>query len=168
MTRRALVAEQWPTYVAAFALAAAPLAFVTWGIAKYIDSDFWTVLFWLVAVRLLFGVIEFAGSFLSWKFVGKQFMVRQLHWMMAEGQMPPRYFKDDGFLTYLSRVTDDPKAGKLSKTTARDLDRLYIWWESQGIWPSMRFDSAAEAALEQYSPRSKAPEWEPDDECIAD
>ena len=134
-----------------------PYALVAWATSKLIDSSFWAALGWLLAARLFFSAIEFSGSYLLWRFHGRRQMKAAMLAHLSQSKMPRRYFSHDDLLNYLARVADDEVVPVQARTAARETELMAKFYESLGVVASMRFYAAAEAALEEYSPRASAP-----------
>jgi len=157
MTKANNAQAQWPMQLGAFALAWIPYLLVTWGISEVFEVKFWVVLAWLVGARLFFTVIEFAGSILIWRLVGKRDMTARLLSHLVANKMPRRYYSHEDYSSYLDRVKTDEATTRDVKEAARQAELMATLFEGHGIFAGLRLDSAMEAALEQYSPRAAAP-----------
>src|SRR6266851_5065447 len=87
-----------------------PYLLVAWGYTKFTSGNaetFWTAMAVLLITRLLFSVIEFLGSILSWRLYGrKQLVDRVVSWLRINN-FPKRYYHHDDFSNYLGRVEED-------------------------------------------------------------
>ena len=146
------------TIVAAFAFV--PYLVIAWGYMAIADGgakEFWGALAALVVVRLFFSIIETLGSVLSCRLYGRKFMVQKYLKLLRANNFPKRKYAHDDFLGYLARVEDDPTSSPSTRAAAKEIEFYLGTFESLGILLGMRMHSAAELALEQYSPRAEAP-----------
>lgn len=139
-----------------------PYLLVSWGYAELTDGNsktFWTAFGVLVGVRLFFSVIETLGSILSWRLHGKKLMVQKMLEALRSNEFPKRFYSHDDILGYLARIEDEEKISPSVKSAAKQLEFVLATFENLGILAGARMYSAAEAALEIYSPRSAAKEF---------
>ena len=118
---------------------------------------FATALGFLVGTRLFFAAVEGVGSLLVWRLHGRKTVVAAYLNVLQTNRFPKRYYQHDDFLSYLARIHDDDSLSTEVKAVARDFERALLLHESSGILAGARMHSASELALEQYSPRSRAP-----------
>ena len=141
-------------------LAFVPYLLVSWAYMALTDgnaNDFWTALGVLLIVRLFFGIIETFGSMLTWRVYGKKIMVdRNLQFLRAH-EFPRRKYAHDGVSAYLLRIEGDPEYTAPLKAIAKEMRSILELCEDIGILVGMRMHSAAEAALDIYSPKAEAP-----------
>jgi len=157
-----------------------PYILISWGYAELIHGDskeFWSVLGLLLLARLFFSIIETLGSVLSWRLYGKKIMVNKILEGLRVNNFPKREYAHDDLSTYLFRMYEEQpppspwdfiitegseekeaKYPESLKTSAKEMSRALEASRSfGGILAGMRMNSAAEAALDIYSPRSEAP-----------
>jgi hypothetical protein len=137
-----------------------PYLAVAWGYKSLVDGgskEFWTAVGILVGVRLFFSIIETLGGILSWRAYGRSVMVQRFLELLRTNSFPKRTYAHDDFLNYLARIDDDPACPHSVKASAKEIHFMLEVFESLGILLGMRMHSAAELALEQYSPRTEAP-----------
>lgn len=141
-----------------------PYLLVAWGISRlYIDLSFLQAIGILLGLRLLFAIIEMIGGVLAWRLYGRRKTIDRVLQILREAAFPPRFYRHDDFSNYLARIENDPLGAaqeprpvQLTRL-ARELRQVLELHEQRGVLAGMRMDSAAEAALEQYSPRASAP-----------
>jgi len=141
-------------------LAFVPYLLVSWGYMALVNGnskDFWAALGVLVGVRFFFSIIETLGSILAWRLHGRTLMIKKHLEFLRAHKFPPRKYAHDGVLAYLSRIEDEPEYSAALRATAREMRSVLELCDDIGILVGMRMISSAEAALEQYSPRSSAP-----------
>ena len=141
-------------------LAFVPYLLVSWGYTTLTNGnakDFWVALGVLLLVRLFFGIIETLGAVLSWRVYGKKLMVKKHLEFLRTHNFPRRTYAHDNISAYLLRIEDGPEYSAPLKTTAKEMRSVLELCEGFGILLGMRMHSAAEAALDVYSPRSEAP-----------
>jgi hypothetical protein len=150
------------TYIIMFLFALVPYALVAWGYMALMDgqaNDFWAAFGILLGVRLFFSTIETLGSVLAWRLYGKRLMVgKHLEFLRARS-FPKRKFSEEDCLGYLSSIEDDPDQPASLRAAAKEMHWALATCEEVGIIVGMRMHSAAEAALEVYSPKAQAPAY---------
>lgn len=137
-----------------------PYLLVSWAYMAHVNgdsSDFWKSLGLLVAVRFFFSVIETLGTVISWRLYGKRFMVNKFVEFLRTNNFPKRKYAHDDLLNYLARIEDEPTSPASVKASAKEIHFLLSTFESMGILLGMRMHSASDAALDSYSPKTKAP-----------
>ena len=137
-----------------------PYILVTWGYAKWTDGDaktFWTALCVLLAIRLFFYIIETLGDVLSWRLYRRKIMVDNAVTALRTDKFPPREYNSDDLGNYLARIEQDPQYPATLRNAAVNLDQNLATIEQYGILVGARAWEVWEAALDIYSPRSKAP-----------
>lgn len=135
-----------------------PYAVVAWGITILAsDVTFWAAIGWLLAARMLFAAIEFAGSFALWRMRGRKRLQKALLDILSTNRFPHRYYSHDDYLNYLGRVAEDERVSSQVKSAAREIELMAQFHENLGFIAGGRFNQALESALEQYSPRVRAP-----------
>jgi hypothetical protein len=120
-------------------------------------KDFWVALGALIVVRLFFGIIEMLGGSLAWRMYGKKLMVNKHLQLLHANKFPTRQYSHDDFSAYMSRIADDPDSPAPLIVLAKEATHSLELAENLGILIGMRVHSAAEAALDIYSPKSEAP-----------
>lgn len=158
-----------------FAVMMAPYPLLAWGCAATLSISFWIALALLVALRILFNVIDTLGETIAWRLMGRrqtiQFMVRHFR----DNKYPLRR-QHVGFPLYLDRLLEQLEdvtrrtyelhdAGAASRyeearslfLAAQGLKKDYEFSERQGGLQHMRWESAVKAAFELHSPLSLAP-----------
>lgn len=140
-----------------------PYVAVSWVFMKLTDGDtgdFWVAFAVLLVARAFFALIETLGGVLTWRAYGRRLVVdRQLEFLRTNG-FPPRASKWEDFVDYMNRIENDEQYPEAIRTAARESRYGLMIHESLGGLRGMRMHSAAEAALEAYSPKSRAPEYE--------
>jgi len=137
-----------------------PYLFVAWGCMAFVNgkaSEFWTALGALVAIRLFFSIIETLGSGLSWRLCGKKILVDKALRFLRENNFPKREHAHDDSLAYFGRIEDGGKYDASIRTLAKEMTFVMTICEHTGILAGMRMYSAADAALDMYSPKSESP-----------
>jgi hypothetical protein len=139
-------------------IASVPYVVIAWGYTKF-DSDvsFWQALGVLLAVRLVFSIIETLGGMLAWRFYGRAYTVKEFVQILHKSKFPQRYYQHDDLLNYLARIEDDLNLDADVRRAAREVGSSLELYESMGILIGLRMHSASEQALEIYSPRDNAP-----------
>lgn len=146
------------TIVALFAFI--PYLLVSWWYKALTDGgvkEFWIAFGVLLAVRLFFSAIETLGSILVWRLYGKRIIVKRHLDFMRANNFPMRKYSDDDFLDYLARIEDDPEYPASIKGLGKEMRAVLVTCEGLGILLGMRMHSAADEALDVYSPRANAP-----------
>lgn len=143
-----------------------PYLAVAWLYMKLGDDtweSFRTALLWLLVARMFFSIIELLGGIAAWRIYGKRALTDIYLEVLRSNHFPPRKYSHDDFLAYLTRVEDEDYGGyEISSETrkaATEFRSALTVHESTGLLAGMRHSSAVEAALEIYSPKSKAPDW---------
>ena len=137
-----------------------PYVLVTWGYTVFTGggmNDFWKTLGFIFAVRAFFGMIETIGGILAWRIYGKKKMVHKFVKFLRNNNFPMREYAHDDLGNYLARLDDEEKYNQAIRHRANEVSRSRELAESMGIFPSMRYESAWDAALEIYSPKERAP-----------
>lgn len=134
-----------------------PYLLIAWGFTELTHGDSkvnWAVLGVLFLVRLF----EMLGSVLSWRLHGRKIMVDYYLELFQTNNFPKCGVMHDDLSNYLSRIespySEYPATLKVKvkeMMDALDVNRIF------GILTYSRVNSAAEAALDIYSPRSEAP-----------
>lgn len=131
----------------------APYVLIAWGVQELTEDSMtgWAVMGVMFLVRLF----EMLGSLLSWRLHGKKVMVDYYLELFQANNFPKRELMSDDLSGYLARIespySEYPatlKAKVKEMMDALDVNRIF------GIPTYMRVQSAAEAALDIYSPRS--------------
>lgn len=138
-----------------------PYLLVSWGYAELTDGGsktFWITLGIILGVRLFFSIVETLGSVLSWSLYSRKLMVQRILEVLRANKFPKRFYAHDGILNYLARIEDSEEISPSVKSSAKQLEFMLVTFENLGILVGARMYSAAEAALETYSPRSAAKE----------
>lgn len=130
-----------------------PYALVAWGFAQISHGSFFSTLGVLVAIRLFFSIIEFLGSILSWRLYGKKKAIERSLTLLRSNEFPKRQYADDDLLKYLVRIERDETCTLQIKSAAKQWEQALAFFEDSGILLGMRMHSAAEAALNIYSPK---------------
>jgi hypothetical protein len=142
------------------AIALIPYLLIVWAYTAFIspETSFWKALGVLVAVRVCFGVVEFAGSVLAWRVYGRRKAIDGFLRVFDEYKFPrAREYRHDEFGTYIHRIVDGAvETSSAVQQAARELDRAYNSWDDLGIFAGWRMHSASDAALDRYAPRSTA------------
>lgn len=120
-------------------------------------KNFWVAFCLLLVVRLFFYAIETLGAVLSWRVYGKKRMVDVHLQFLRTHRFPPRQYAHDNFLTYMFRIEEDEDSPATLKALAKESSRTLELFENLGVLAGVRMHSAAEAALDVYSPKSQAP-----------
>jgi hypothetical protein len=85
-------------------IALIPYSLVAWAFTKFDPSVlFWAGLGVLIAIRLGFAIIEIAGGVLASHLHGRAVAVNNDVRLLRENKFPPRYFRRDDSLSFLSR-----------------------------------------------------------------
>ncbi|WP_429362916.1 hypothetical protein [Paraburkholderia sp. MM5496-R1] len=137
---------------------------------KFVDGtarQFWTALLALIAIRLLFALIDTLGSVLSWRLYGKKAVTDMLLRFLRDNRFPKREYSHDDSLAYFGRIEDGEQYSEPVKSLAKEMTLVMTVFEHQGILLGMRTYAAADAALDVYSPRADAPVWGTTDEASA-
>lgn len=137
--------------------ACVPYVLASWGCAKFSEVGFWPALGGIVAIRLLFGIVETLGSALAWHLYGKNQMIERNLSMLRSNNYPKRRFAHDDFLNYLSRLEEDDACPQQIKIAAKQWEQALAFFEGSGILLGMRMHAAADDALNIYSPKLDAP-----------
>ena len=141
------------------ALSAVPYALIASAYSWFSDGEIKAVFLavgWLLAIRATFGVIEFTGSIIAWRFHGRELVASSYANWLRDNRFPARYFADDDFTNYLVRIEDDERASPELKALAKEAYRTLGLFEHLGIRLGMRMNEASELGLEIYSPRKSA------------
>lgn len=149
-----------PLVISTFALI--PYVLVTWGYTKWTDGDakaFWIALGVLLGIRLFFSIIERLGDLLSWRLYRRKIMIDNAVTALKTDEFPQRKYSSDGLGAYLAGIIDDPLSPATLRKSAADLERNLGIIEKYGILMGARNWAVWEAALDLYSPRSKAPSF---------
>jgi hypothetical protein len=120
-------------------------------------KEFWAALGLLLVVRLFFYIIETLGGVLSWWVYGKKRMIGMQLQFLRVHNFPRRKFSHDSFSAYMFRIEEDEDSPAALKALAKESTRTLELFDNLGILLGMRMHSAAEAALEAYSPKAQAP-----------
>ena len=139
-----------------FILSCIPYLAVSWLYAKITEGDVWNAFIFLISVRLFFVLIEALGSFISWHFYGKQKLIKLNLEMLIKNNFPKRMYSHDDVLNYLCRIDDDDSYSVQTKMAAKNWEQMLAFYENFGIILGMRMNSAADAALDIYSPKQEA------------
>ncbi len=134
----------------------APYLLVSWLYAKLSDGDFWDALLFLLAARLFFGVIETIGGFIAWHLHGKQKMIGFNLNLLIGNQFPKRTYEHDDASSYLYRISEDDSYSQQTRMAAKQWEHMLTFYEISGVILGMRMHSAADAALDIYSPKNEA------------
>lgn len=149
--------KNMPSAITIFQFSFVPYVLISWGYTEFTHGNlevFWSVLGILLLVRLF----ETFGSVLSWRLYGKKIIVNEYLELLRADNFPKRECMHDDLSNYLLRIenpySEYPTALKAdAKKLMRALEVTRIF----GIFAYMRVNSAAETALDIYSPRSEAP-----------
>jgi len=136
----------------------------SWGYMAMVDGgarQFWGTFGVLIVARLVFGVIEALGSVVSWRLHGKDLMANRILLFLRANGFPKRAYAHDDFLTYLDRIGDGVQYSASIKASAKEIRFLLSTFKTIGVIFGTRMHSAAELALDIYSPKSQAPLDEP-------
>jgi hypothetical protein len=147
----------------ALAISLVPYSAVAWWFAAYVNGGSWTfieAIGVLLTARLFFSIIEGFGGILVWRFCGKKVAIDSFLRSLRVNKFPPRYYEQDDFSTYLSRVRDDLSVSQTVQCEAKIMESMLAMCESAGILIGIRWHAAGEIALEAYSPRALAPVFE--------
>jgi len=156
--------NKWRLYGLAFVFSWLPYLVVAWGYMKLADDlwgDFWTALLWLLVARTFFSIIEILGGIAAWRVYGRRALTQSYLELLRENDFPQRTNSYDDVLGYLSGIELDVD-GVLSdqvKRAATEFRTALAIYRTTGLFAGLRHLAAAEAALEIYSPKSKAPDW---------
>lgn len=137
-----------------------PYLVIAWGFTKITEVTFWPALGWLLGVRLIFAIVETLGGVLAWRVYGRGKAVDGMLQFLRANKFPKRRWRYDDFMDYLSSIEKDDASPRELRSSAREMQTLLGLYENVGILPGMRMHSASEAALEIYSPKAEAPEYE--------
>ncbi|MDQ3186155.1 MAG: hypothetical protein M3Q16_06805 [Pseudomonadota bacterium] len=138
-----------------FIFALIPYIFATWVYSELVNGDtemFFTALGVLLAVRLFFSISETLGSVLTWRLYGKKLMVQKIVRMFRANHFPMREYKHENISNYLSRIREDDETSLSLKTASEQLQFVFLTYEDLGVLAGARVYSAAEDALDAYSP----------------
>lgn len=134
-----------------------PYALVAWGYTKLSHGSYFSTLGILVAMRLFFSIIESVGSILSWRLYGKKKAIERNLTLLRSNKFPKRQYAHDNFLQYLVRIEQDESCPLQIKSAAKQWEQALALFEDSGILLGMRMYSAADEALNIYSPKDEAP-----------
>ena len=134
-----------------------PYVLVSWGYANFSEGSFWSALGVLLAVRVFFGIIETLGRVIAWRFYGKKKMIERNLNLLHTNNFPKRQYAHDDFLSYLSRIENDYTCPQEIKMAAKQWKQTLAFFENSGILLGMHMHTAADEALNIYSPKHEAP-----------
>lgn len=159
------ITSQTNPFLVTAAFAFVPYALVAWGYTELADGNcemFWTAFGVLLGARLFFSIIESLGGILWWRLYGKKNTVQKVLEMLRVNRFPLREYKHDDISNYIARIKGNDEILPPVKIAAYQLEFLLATSEDRGILEGARIFSAAEIALDAYSPKSLAPEfpWE--------
>lgn len=126
---------------------------VAWLSARLFDVTLWRALAVLLIARTFFGIVEWSAGVLNWRLFGKRAVVKEFLEVLRANEFPQRYWQHESFWSYLARIEEDAKLSRKTRRAATEFERLL----GAGGFAALRAESAAEAALEEYSPRALAP-----------
>lgn len=118
---------------------------------------YWEFLGWLIAIRTGYALAEVLASTISWRLYAKRYMVDRYVLFLKSNNFPKRQYSSDGVSSYLARI-DGYSEAKIQAAISQ-IQFLLTTHEDLGIISGARVSSAWEAALDEYSPRSDAPEF---------
>jgi hypothetical protein len=107
----------------------------------------------LVGIRTFFAAIECIGGTLMWRLYLKKIVVQRFVCSLRKYNFPPRYYKHDDFLNYLTRIESDGSCSDRVKWEARIMESMLAMQENGRMFQGARCHAASEIALEAYSPR---------------
>ena len=143
--------------IVTFIFALIPYIFATWIYTELTSGDwetFFIALGVLLAVRLFFSAIETLGSVLTWRLYGKKLLVEKIMHIFQANHFPKREYKHEDVGNYVTRLREDNETPLLVKTASEQLEFLFVTYENLGVLAGARMYSAAEAALDAYSPKN--------------
>lgn len=147
-----------PSATPIYLLSLAPYFLIAWGYGKLTDGDAKTMSA-VLGVLLLVRLFEMLGSVLSWRLHGKKIIVNEYLEILRADNFPKRECMHDNLSNYLSRIEDPySEYPPALKADAKKMIRAFEVNRVFGILTYMRVNTAAEAALDIYSPRSEAPQ----------
>jgi len=138
-----------------------PYVFATWIYSELVNGDtetFIAALGVLLGIRLFFIIIETFSSVLAWRLYGKRFMVQKIMEMFRTNNFPMREYRQDDVGNYIARIQANEATSPEVKIASERLEFLFLTCENLGALAGARIYSAAEAALNAYSPKNSARE----------
>jgi hypothetical protein len=145
-----------------FVISLLPYALISWVYIALTEAgarDFWIAIGVLLLIRLFFAVIESFGAFLLWRIYGRRVTTDKLVAILRSSGFPMRVYAHDDFSNYVDRIKTDPAASPALRTAAWQLESMLTQHDEAGIFAGLRMRAAADAALEIYSPRAAAPQF---------
>jgi hypothetical protein len=133
---------------------------LAWAYVELTDEGwhtFWIAVGVLLAARFFFVLVDLFGMVLTWRLYVKKFLVNKNLAQLSGYQFPKRKYSHDDFSDYLSRIASDEEYAPALKAAAKEWYFLLSIHERFGILHGARMWSAAEKALDIYSPKSEAP-----------
>ena len=151
-----LAPGKWTEFLASWVV----YLMVALGISQFTEESMWVVLGIVIAARTFFALIDAAASVLSWRVFGKRCATQGFLRLLRENGFPQRRYEDDDVTNYLCRVENDRSVTQSLQRTAKETVTFILDDRSmmlQEKWNKARMRSAADAALEIYSPRANTP-----------
>lgn len=133
-----------------------PYLAIAWFAANFIEEkpeEIWKMLGLLLGARFFFSLIEWLGSVLSWRMYGKKATAQKYQAFLSSKKFPAREGNED-LDSYLYRILFVDESPAPLRENAWILSTELQAANANGLMAGLRLNSAANAALDAYSPKA--------------